>query len=104
MKYKNPWFKNERTSFSPEYFKLSENTRSIVEYRGFSVYRRLRDCWDWVLDGCCVSQRAGFSVEQFKKQVDSTIDNTILDHAGNQLNVDLMKKVILNNKLNTSEV
>lgn len=35
-----------------------------VEYRGYTLYRRLECCWDVVKDGNCVGQYAGKSGAQ----------------------------------------
>ncbi len=64
-KYKNPWAKDLSIQM-PEFY---ENNAPIhLEYRGVIVYKLREKSFDFVLDGCCITQRAGAKkTEQVKK-------------------------------------
>lgn len=67
--YKNPWW--SPNSLSPRYY---ETDVAPVEYRGYLIYRRLKDCFDVVKDGMCVSQFAG--INGAKRRVDNIVAET----------------------------
>ena len=57
VKYLNPWHTQHGTD--PAQYETA--VRGVV-CGPYVVYERLAGvCWDWVIDGVCVAQRAGFS-------------------------------------------
>lgn len=57
--YKNPWHKaGEVDTYGPEFYQTDVKPMKVGPYL---VYQRLKGvCWDWVKDGVCITQRAGF--------------------------------------------
>ena len=54
--YSNPWHRSGKPEYGPQFF---ETDSRPTPYRGYLIFHRLRDCWDIVKDGECVSQCAG---------------------------------------------
>lgn len=70
-RYRNPWHKGLNIP-KPEYY---ENDAPCVgNYRGVVVYRLWDTSFDYVLEGCCITQRAGFSRERFTGVIDAILD------------------------------
>jgi len=58
-RYRNSSFKNSHSGlYGPEFY---ETDVTPTAYKGFEIYRRLTECFDCVVDGVCVSQRAGIN-------------------------------------------
>lgn len=62
--YENPWRPNPRTKPTPAAFTCPTPPR--YHYRGFQVFHR--GDWDYVLNGVCVTMRAGAS--KYKEVID----------------------------------
>jgi hypothetical protein len=55
-RYRNPWHKTLNMP-KPEFY---ENSAPVVfEYRGVTVYKLFNHGFDFVFEGCCITQRAG---------------------------------------------
>ena len=55
--YRNPWHNPHDNKYGPEEYVTDATPTS---YKGFLIYHRTRDCWDCVINGEAVAQRAGF--------------------------------------------
>jgi hypothetical protein len=64
-KYKNPWHKADQLdTYGPKFY---ETEARAIKAGPYLVYQRLKGvCWDWVKDGVCLTQRAGFSMDLLK--------------------------------------
>ena len=59
MRYRNPAHKPGRQEYGPEFY---ETSAAAVEYMGALIVNRVPGAvWDVVVDGVCVTQRAGKS-------------------------------------------
>lgn len=55
--YANPWHDPSASKYGPAEY---ETDVTPMEYRGYLIYERIPgQCWDVVLDGVCMTQRAG---------------------------------------------
>jgi len=55
--YKNPWHNPHTGMYGPPIYQTDARP---VKYKGFLIYERIDGhVWDVVLDGVCVTQRAG---------------------------------------------
>lgn len=68
-KYKNPWYK-ETTRTTSEYYE--NNARQVLEHRDVKVYKLFENSYDFVLNGCCITQRAGITEAQ--REIDKLLD------------------------------
>jgi len=57
-KYQNPWHDPLKPYHGPECYHTAVEPE---EYKGFLIYHRTPLVWDVVLDGVCVTQRAGIN-------------------------------------------
>ena len=56
--YQNPWHDPVKPQYGPKCYTTSVKP---TKYKGFLIYHRLDRVFDVVLDGVCVTQRAGFN-------------------------------------------
>ena len=54
--YRNPWHVPGQSMYGPEMY---ETDVTPTEYRGHQIYQRVKNCWDVVKDGRCLTQRCG---------------------------------------------
>lgn len=68
-KYRNPWHKSLNVPTVEWY----ENDAPLVlEHRRVKVYKRFAQAFDFVLDDCCITQRAG--ITEAKREIDKILD------------------------------
>jgi hypothetical protein len=77
IEYKNIWAKiNDSKTFNRHYAK------QVLDYRNIQVYDIGHgDQFDYVVNGACFSQRAGFSKEFATNLIDCMIDSTKHENA-----------------------
>lgn len=56
---RNPWY-NPRSAYT-QGLTITYKGRSLFSHRGVEVYRNVRGSYDYVIAGCAIDQRAGFS-------------------------------------------
>lgn len=76
-RYRNPWA-NETLVKRQEFYE--NDAAMIYEYRGVQVFKLHENHFDYVLDGCAISQRAGFpkSEDERKSIIDGYFDGSTL--------------------------
>jgi len=58
-RYRNSFHNPHSTQYGPEYY---ETDAKPIEFMGVQIYERLKGiCWDVVVDGVCVANRAGLN-------------------------------------------
>lgn len=67
--YQNPWHNQDDRYSRP----LFECEKRPTEYKGYKIYHRIKDCFDIVKDGVCISQMAGLNgakkaIDKIKRQ------------------------------------
>ena len=70
-RYRNPWCKILNAP-KPEFYE--NDARKVFEYRGVSVFKLNDDHFDYVLSGCCITQRAGFKPQNAPAVIDDLLD------------------------------
>ena len=71
MKYRNPWANSTQVPGAP-YFEHSGPT--LGEWRGVQVVKNPAGSFDYVLQGCALTMRAGFDRDTFREVVDEILD------------------------------
>lgn len=72
-RYQNPWHDTDNDCYGPACYSTSAHP---VEYKGFLIYERIKSSvWDVVLDGVCVTQRAGLNGA--KSYVDNHVSGNV---------------------------
>lgn len=80
-RYKNPWHKSCNTP-RPEYYE--NDAKQVMEYRRVKVFALFAHGYDFVYEGCCITQRAG--VTEAKREIDkilngeTSVDITVARH------------------------
>lgn len=57
-KYRNPFAKDTLVK-RPDFYE--NNAPKVREYRGVSIYKLFNEAYDFVIGGCCITQRAGIT-------------------------------------------
>ncbi len=57
-RYRNPWAKSLNVP-KPDFYE--NDAPCVLEYKGFRVLKTVERGFDFVLNDCCVTQRAGMS-------------------------------------------
>nr|WP_321524881.1 hypothetical protein [uncultured Cohaesibacter sp.] len=57
-RYKNKFWREDGSGYGPEFY---ETDAKPIEHHGLLIYRRLKECFDIVDDGICISQYAGIN-------------------------------------------
>lgn len=72
-RYRNPWFDQCLTARA-EYYE--NDAPCVFSYRGVDVYKLWGTSYDYVLNGCCITQRAGFPKDKAERQriIDDMLD------------------------------
>ncbi len=64
-KYRNPFGKDTLVK-RPDFYE--NNAPKVAEYRGVSIYRLFNNAFDFVISGCCITQRAG--ITHYQREID----------------------------------
>lgn len=74
-KYLNPWHKSLNVEKPPYY---ENDAPEVYTYRGVKVFKLGSTHYDYVLNGCCISQRAGFPKTEEERQaiIDDYLDGS----------------------------
>jgi hypothetical protein len=81
--YRNPWAKTLNVP-KPEFYK--NDAPVVFEYRSVKVYRLFARGFDYVLAGCCITQRAGFKPDLARGVIDhilsgkQPVDDEVAEH------------------------
>jgi hypothetical protein len=65
VRYKNSFYKKSTPESKPVLF----CDKGPVEYKGYLIYQRMKDCFDIVKDGVCIGMYAG--INGAKKSIDN---------------------------------
>lgn len=70
-RYRNPWARTLNIP-KPEFYE--NNGPQVFKHRGVEIFRVHDRQFDFVLSGCCIAQRAGFTATEAAKVIDGLLD------------------------------